>query len=423
MEKRVNIGRFLPYARCPLPYATCVTDYNYSRTKVSAMSTFIHNAKIVFPGDRVEATTIRLEKGCIAAIGSAEPESNDEVVDGGGRLLTPGLIDLHVHGIEHFSFDNGADDLLSAARCFAKYGVTTVLPTLVPRRDRSMLDKLSGFTSAMDRVEGVSMPGLHLEGPFTAIQGAGCDLLSGDCVLLDEILSACDNKVMVMSLSPDTDNIIPVIEKLCEKNIVPFVTHTRASVEQSRAAIAAGARHATHLYDVFPVPAEKDPGVRPAGAVEVYMESPSATVDFIADGCHVDPVVIQLAVRAKKTANVAVITDANIGAGLPTGVYDTPWGYPVKVEQGNGARVADPEHSCHGMLAGSALTMNDAMANILKWLDGEPEDLWQMGTSTPARIAGLNNKGILKVGQDADLVLWNDNMIPFATWSCGCRAY
>lgn len=226
-----------------------------------------------------------------------------------------------------------------------------------------------------------------------------------------------------MSLSPDTENIIPVIERLCEKNILPFVTHTRASVAQSRAAIAAGARHATHLYDVFPIPCEIDPGVRPAGAVEAYMENPLATVDFIADGCHVDPVVIQLAVRAKSAANVAVITDANIGAGLPSGVYDTPWGYPVRVEPGNGARIADPRHNCHGALAGSALTMNVAMANVLKWLDGQPWDTWQMGTSTPARIAGLTNKGGLAVGQDADAVLWNDDLTPFATWSIGQRVY
>lgn len=383
------------------------------------MSTFIHNADIVFPGDRIESTTIRFEDGRVAAVGQVEPELDDEVVDGGGRLLTPGLVDLHVHGIEHFSFDNGADALLAAARCFAKYGVTTVLPTLVPRRDRSMLDSLSETASALERVESVSMPGLHLEGPFTAIPGAGCDVLSGDCGLLDEILSACRDKVVAMSLSPDTENIIPVIERLCERDIVPFVTHTRASVEQSRAAIAAGARHATHLYDVFPIPAEGDPGVRPAGAVEVYMESPSATVDFIADGCHVDPVVIQLAVRAKSTANVAVITDANIGAGLSSGVYDTPWGYPVRVEQGNGARVADPEHKFHGMLAGSALTMNVAMANVLKWLDGNPCDIWQMGTSTPSRIAGLTNKGSLAVGQDADAVLWKSDMTPLATWVGG----
>jgi len=263
------------------------------------------------------------------------------------------------------------------------------------------------------------MPGLHLEGPFTALPGAGCDVLRGDCVLLDEILSACDNRVLVMSLSPDTENIIPVIERLCEKNIIPFVTHTRASVKQSRAAIAAGAHHATHLYDVFPVPEEADPGVRPAGAVEVYLESPLATVDFIADGCHVDPVAIQLAVRTKTAAGVAVISDANIGAGLPPGIYDTPWGYPVRVEPGNGARVADSAHKSYGMLAGSALTLNTAMANVLQWIDAETCDIWQMGTSTPARIVGLTNKGRVKVGCDADFVLWNDDLTPCATWICG----
>lgn len=171
------------------------------------------------------------------------------------------------------------------------------------------------------------------------------------------------------------------------------------------------------------MPAELDPGVRPAGAVEVYLESPLATVDFIADGCHVDPVVIQLAVRAKTAANVAVISDANIGAGLPPGVYDTPWGYPVWVEAGNGARVADPEHSSYGMLAGSALTMNVAMRNVLKWLAGESWDLWQMGTSTPARIAALNKKGSLTVGLDADAVLWNADLTPLSTWSLGRQVY
>ncbi len=387
------------------------------------MSTFIHNVEVVFPGECIETTTIRFEDGRIAAVGSDGANQGDQVVDGGGRLFTPGLIDLHLHGIERFNFDNGADDLIAAANCFAKFGVTTILPTLVPRQGRSMLGKLSEVAAALERVANLSVPGLHLEGPFTAIPGAGCDVLSGDCVLLEEILSACDYKVTAMSLSPDTENIIPVIERLREKNIVPFVTHTRASVAQSRAAIAAGARHATHFYDVFPIPDEKDLGVRPVGAVEVYLEDPSATVDFIADGCHVDPVVIQLAVRLKTTANVAVITDANIGAGLPPGVYDTPWGYPVRVKPGNGARIDDPGHDYYGELAGSALTMNVAMMNLLEWLDEEPCNIWQMGTSTPARIAGLPNKGGLSIGKDADAVLWNNDLTPFATWSLGQRVY
>jgi N-acetylglucosamine-6-phosphate deacetylase len=387
------------------------------------MNTYITNIRVVFPGERIASTTLRFADGRVASVGDAAPQAGDAVVDGGGRLLTPGLIDLHVHGIHRYSFDNGPDDMLAAARCFAAYGVTTVLPTVGPSRKRDMLARLSATAEALDRVEGVAMPGLHVEGPFTALPGAGCDVLPGDVGLLEELLAACGGRVCAMSLSPDTPGILPVIERLRERGIAPFVTHTRATVQQSQAAIAAGARHATHFYDVFPMPPERDPGVRPAGAVETYLADPAATVDFIADGCHVEPVAIQMAVRAKTCAGVAVISDANIGAGLPPGTYDTPWGYPVRVEPGNGARIADPKHRSVGALAGSALTMNVAMANVLKWIDARPEDIWQMGSSTPARIAGLANKGTLAVGFDADAVLWNDDLTPRATWTGGQASF
>jgi len=383
------------------------------------MNITIINAKIVFPGDRIESTNIRFANGAVAAVGPDVLQPGDTVVDGKGRLLTPGLVDLHVHGIAHYNFDAGPDDLLAAARCFPEFGVTTILPTVVPRRGKHMLDRLSAIAAALDRTEGADMPGLHVEGPFTALPGAGCDVVPGDLGLLEELLSACARKVRAMSLSPDTPGILPVIERLCEYGIAPFVTHTRASVRESQAAIAAGARHATHFYDVFPMPPERDPGVRPAGAVEAYLADPRATVDFIADGCHVDPVAIQMAVRAKTCAGVAVISDANIGAGLPPGIHDTPWGYPVRVEPGNGARIAKPDHPFFGALAGSALTLNTAMVNVLKWIDAKPEEVWSMGTATPARIAGLPRKGTLNVGQDADAVLWNADLTPAITWVRG----
>lgn len=387
------------------------------------MSIFFTNARVVFPGERIASTTLRFADAKVASIGDPAPQPGDSVVDAGGRLLTPGLVDLHIHGIHRHGFDNGPDALLAAAPCFAIFGVTTVLPTVVPSRKRDMLAHLSATAAVLDRVEGVSMPGLHLEGPFMAITGAGCDVVPGDLGLLEELLAACGGRVRIMSLSPDTPNILPVIERLVERGVVPFVTHTRATVRQSRDAIAAGARHATHFYDVFPMPPERDPGVRPAGAVEAYLADPSATVDFIADGCHVDPVAIQMAVRAKGCAGVAVVSDANIGAGLPPGVYETPWGYPVRVEPGNGARIADPAHRAFGALAGSALTMNVAMANVLTWLDARPEDIWQMGTSTPTRIAGLATKGMLAVGRDADAVLWNDDLTPARTWLGGRMSF
>ncbi|MBI2497232.1 MAG: N-acetylglucosamine-6-phosphate deacetylase, partial [Opitutae bacterium] len=119
-----------------------------------------------------------------------------------------------------------------------------------------------------------------------------------------------------------------------------FITHTRASVAQTEAAIDAGAVHATHFYDVFYPPTETDPGVRPVGAVETILADPRASVDFIADGIHVHPTAIRAALAAKTFAGVTLITDSNIGAGLPAGVYDTPWGYQVRVSPEEAARHA-----------------------------------------------------------------------------------
>jgi N-acetylglucosamine-6-phosphate deacetylase len=255
-----------------------------------------------------------------------------------------------------------------------------------------------------------------------AVPGAACEVIPGDIGFMNELVDACAGRVAAMSLSPDTPDIIPVIERLVELGIRPFVSHTRADVAQTRAAIGAGARHATHFYDVFPPLPERDAGVRPAGVVEVFLADPETTVDFIADGCHVDPVVIQMAVRAKGFRGVALITDSNIGAGLPPGEYPTPWGYPVQVRPGDGARVADPRHERYGTLAGSALTMNAGIANLLRWLDLPPEEVWAMGTLNPARILGLN-KGRLAPGADADLVLWNDDLSPAGTWAAGQRVF
>jgi N-acetylglucosamine-6-phosphate deacetylase len=383
------------------------------------MPTFIDQALMVFPGERTAKTGIRFDHGKVAAIGADAARPDDTVIKANGRLLTPGLVDLHIHGIQTFRFDAGPDELLAAAGCFAKFGTTTILPTLVPKKDAGLLERISALVEALPKARGVSMPGLHLEGPFTALSGAGCDVVPGDLALLDEMLAAGQGRIRAMSLSPDTPNILPVIEHLRERGVASFVTHTRATLAQAQAAIAAGATHATHFYDVFPIPPESDPGVRPLGAVEAYLADPDATVDFIADGCHVHPLAIQLAVRAKTWRGVALITDANIGAGLPPGKHETPWGFPVQVEPGNGARIADPKHPFYRALAGSALTMNVGMANLLKWIQAPPEQVWAMGTSNPARIAGLANTGSLAIGQDADAVLWNDDLTPATTWVRG----
>lgn len=383
-------------------------------------SLLIRNVRVVEPGKSIRPGDVLVRDGLIVSVGQSagKTPAGTTVVDGAGRLLTPGLIDVHTHGVMHSLYESGPDGLRGAARELGRFGVTSVLPTIVPQIREGWLENLGRIAAAIPSVKEVHIPGLHVEGPFMAVGGAACPTLPGDLDLLDRILAACAGRLAVMSVSPDTPNIVPVIRRLRQEKVTVFLTHTRAGVAETEAALDAGAVHATHFYDVFYAPAETEPGARPVGAVEAILADSRASVDFIADGVHVHPTAIRAAVAAKTWAGVILITDSNIGAGLPPGVYDTPWGYRVKVAPGDAAR-----HETKNFLAGSALTMDRGMANLLNWLRLPPEQVWAMGTLNPARLLGLDRKGRLEPGADADLVLWDENLTAARTWVKGRSVY
>ncbi|MCC7349982.1 MAG: amidohydrolase family protein [Phycisphaerales bacterium] len=381
--------------------------------------TLIYNVEVVEPGIRVGPGSVLIDGRKIVRLirdEDAQVEA-DERIDGGGRVLSPGLMDVHTHGIHQAIYENPGDFQAAAEAC-ARHGTTCVLPTLYKVMSRKSLGLLRELTAAMKGVTACSYPGYHLEGPFLALPGAGAETLPGDVGLMAEVYEACEGRVSAVSISPDSKNIIPVIEWLMERDVVPFITHTAATPEQTQQAIDAGARHATHFYDVFPVPPVREPGVRPCGAVETILADRRCTVDFVCDGVHVEPIAIKAAIAAKGYEGVLLTTDSNIGAGMPEGVYETPWGYKVRVRDGDGAR-----HAEQGFLAGSALTMDRGMANLFRWLQLPAEQVWAMGTSNVAKMLGLKHKGVIRAGADADLVLWNENFNVARTWVAGKCVY
>jgi N-acetylglucosamine-6-phosphate deacetylase len=402
----------------------------------------IQNVRVLRPGQGVigVGVDVDLDSGRITGVLTAPAERTpaaadrrDIQVDGGGRLLTPGLIDVHTHGLERHVYEAGPQALRAGLLQLPKFGVTCVLPTLYRVMSREKLGQLRDLAEALDAGGGgqgrrVRTPGFHLEGPFLALPGAGAATVPGDLELLSLLHEATGGKIAAMSISPDTPGILPVIERVVGRGGVAFMTHTRASVAQTEAAIDAGARHATHFYDVFPLPDERDPGVRPCGAVEAILADERVSVDFIADGVHVEPVAIRAALAAKGCEGVLLITDSNIGAGLPAGVHDTPWGFPVRVKEGDGARIDLPGDARHGGLAGSALTMDLGMSNLLKWLPRPEHEVWAMGTRSVARRLGLPDLGDIRAGAMADLVLWDRDeasgrLRACKTWIGGQLAY
>jgi N-acetylglucosamine-6-phosphate deacetylase len=383
---------------------------------------YIHNVRLVRPGESISTGSALIRHGRIEALDGPAPDGA-VLLDGEGRLLSPGLIDLHTHGVGQFLYERSPEDILSASEFLPQFGTTCAMPTLYRVFDRGSLGHLAKLAAALEGARGTRFPGFHLEGPFLALPGAGAQCIPGDLALLDDLLSACDGKALAMSVSPDTPEIIPVIERLVEKGVVPLITHTRATVEQTCLAIDAGAIHGTHFYDVFPLPKESDGGVRACGAVESLLADSRCSVDFIADGVHVHPMAIRCALAAKGFEKVLLISDSNIGAGLPEGIHDTPWGFTVHVQEGRGARVADVDNPKFGTLAGSALTMDAGIRNLHDWLDIPSEQVWAMGTLNVATLFGLKDLGRMSTGAAADLVLWEDDLTVRKTWIRGELAF
>lgn len=357
-----------------------------------------------------------IENGKILEINQSQPQG--EVVDFGDFYIIPGFIDLHIHGIHHALVDNGVVDLKEICRTLPRYGVTGFLPTLAPRvkgEDAEFLATLANTKSV-----GAEILGFHLEGPFLKITGS----LTADAIATAEssrvtaLIEAAKPYKAIFSISPDVEGIESLVPLMSKNDTPVFITHTAATVEQTQRSIELGARHATHFYDVFPCPAVNEPGVRPCGAVEAVLADERVSVDFILDGVHVDPVAVRMAMKCKAEGpgKVCLITDANVGAGLEPGRF--VFGNSGEIEF---AYKGAPARSVEGKyLAGSGLTMEQALKNAIKWLDIDLIQAVKLLTKNPAGVIGMGDrKGLLKAGYDADFLILDNDLEVIQTWING----
>jgi N-acetylglucosamine-6-phosphate deacetylase len=384
--------------------------------------TIVKGAHVILPDRTAEGLAVAIEDGRIAAVGPVDELSaraGDAVVDAAGHTLAPGFIDLHIHGVHASLVDKSPEDLAEACRILPRYGETGFLPTVCPRPKGEDAKHLAALATV--RSAGTQILGFHLEGPFLSLTGALPPeaLGSDDPERVRALIQAARPFPAIFSISPEFDGITNLLPLMTACGLPAFITHTRANVRQTQAAIAGGARHATHFYDVFHVPADYEPGARPCGAVEAILADPRVTVDFILDGVHVDPVAVQMALQTKGPRGVCLITDAMVGAGLPPGrrafgemeVEFAYEGAPARIRSG----------SPHiGGLAGSGLTLDCAVRNAVKMLGVDVGQAVRMASANPARVLGLGHcKGAIAAGYDADLVLLDAALHVTRTWVGG----
>lgn len=391
------------------------------------MDTVLRNGKVLI-GDRVlPRTDVFVRGGRIASVGRPPEgwtDADATVVDASGAYVAPGYIDLHIHGIKRSLADKSAAELADLCRELTSFGVTGFLPTVVPLPQKEHEAKVAELATVRDA--GAQILGFFLEGPFLKLSGAipGEATTSVSEERIRGLQKACGDYPAIFAVAPDAEGVLDLIPLMAEDGTPVFITHTEATVEQTEEALRLGASHATHFYDVFPVPPVTEGGVRPCGAVEAILADPDASVDFILDGVHVHPIAAKMALKCKGPEKVCLITDANIGAGLPAGKYEGLGGMMVDFESEGAPARMGPDSDKPGALAGSGLTMELAVRNAVKLIGVGVAQAVRMASENPARVLGkLGTKGIIAEGADADLILLDEDLRVMRTWVGGKQVY
>jgi N-acetylglucosamine-6-phosphate deacetylase len=337
-------------------------------------------------------------------------DGGGDVVDLGTRWVLPGYIDLHVHGGGGAQFNTSEpEEVLSAARFHARHGTTALLATTVAAPMAELQTALGAIGScvawrdaAVPR-DGAIVLGAHLEGPFLSPKRPGAmdpaDFATPDDRALQRLLSAAGPSLRMMTIAPELPGALELVELLIAAGVVVSLGHSDATYAEASAAVRAGARSATHLFNAMRPFHHREPGV--LGAV---LDLPEVNCELICDGVHAEPAALRIAFRVKGRDGVRLVTDAMRAAGMPDGEY-LLGGSRVVVTQGR-ATVAGGDS-----IAGSTLTMDAALANAVRFLGVTPQEAAVLASANPARLLGLGRrKGSIAAGMDADLVVLDDEL-------------
>jgi len=358
----------------------------------------ILHADAVTPSGVIADSYILIEDERIQSVdrwSGASHRHEAQVVDARGLVASPGWIDIQINGGFGMYFTEQPETIWEVAARLPRYGTTGFLPTIVSAPldiyERAIQVLRQGPPAGW---RGAVPLGLHFEGPFLNPGKKGAH---NPAFLRVPDLGAVrdwsrDNGVLLVTLAPELPGALDLSRALIERGVIVSAGHSAATCDQAEAAFAAGLRGGTHLYNAMPTLDHRAPGL--TGAL---LDHPETTIGLIVDGVHVHPRMVSLAWRAKGANRVALITDAMAALGQPPGRYLFS-GQVNRVDQ-TSARLED------GTLAGSILTQEQALRNVMSFCKVSPADVIPALTQTPADLLGVVHKGRLAPGFDADLTL------------------
>ncbi len=361
----------------------------------------IPNGTVVVTGDRIT----EIGEGNIKVPGAVELDAN-------GNYISPGFIDIHVHGGGGHDFMDGtADAFLKIAETHARYGTTSMLPTTMTCEKEELLNILDLYKQAdQENVTGARFLGMHLEGPYFSMNQRGAQdpryIRDPDPEEYREILSHSSD-IKRWSAAPELKGAMEFAQHLKSKDVLVALAHTDAIYEEALMAFENGFTLATHFYSCMTGVTRRN-AFRYAGVIECAYLIDEMDVEVIADGIHCPPPLLKLIYKIKGAGRMALITDAMRAAGMPGGesvLGNLHSGLKVIVEDGV-AKLPD-----RSSFAGSVATADRLVRNMMTLANVPLMEAVRMITNTPATILGIaGRKGSLIPGKDADIVIFDDDI-------------
>jgi len=386
------------------------------------MRILFENARLVTETGIEPGGWVFVQERRIAQVGYGRaPRLQDvERVDAEGRVLSPGMIDLHAHGaLGRDTMDADPEGLRAMARFYARHGVTAYYATTMSAPIDEILAALASVREVMNEapddseVTEASLLGVHVEGPYIDPERAGAQ--SPGTIrraTLDEYERlVATGVVKLITLAPEYSENRTLLPRAVADGLVVAAGHSSASYDDMAQAARLGLSQATHLFNAMGGLHHREPGM-----VGASLALDGIRCQLIADNIHIHPAVLKLAVRAKGINGIILITDAMSGTGMPDGTYRL--GDQDVVVAGGEARLES------GALAGSTLTLERAVHNMMAAADLSLADALAMATLVPARAMGIaDHKGSIQPAKDADIILLDDAGVVWLTMVAGRVVY
>jgi N-acetylglucosamine-6-phosphate deacetylase len=370
--------------------------------RVDAPAQLLGGGRVVTPAGVLADAWVQIDDDRITAITEARPDGETPAVDLQGAWLLPGYIDLHMHGGGGHNVSESLQAMEEAVAFHRTHGTTATLVSLVTAPERALSEQLGWAAELVQR--GPSrrghVLGSHLEGPFLSARRCGAQneahMLAPDAALLERLRAAAGGTLRMVTIAPELPGALPLIETLSRAGVIAAMGHSDANYDQALQGIRAGANHATHLFNAMPPLLHRDPGL-----VGAALES-GITCELINDGRHVHPAIVRLVFELIDAP--ALVTDAIDATGVGDGHFEL--GGQEVIVHDREARLA-----ATGSLAGSTLTMDEALRNAVKASGLSVERASAAASLHPARALGRDaDLGSIAPGMRADLVVLDDDL-------------